>query len=52
MYGLNNNPNILFVKFAKKPIIPEKLKDKEISVDMFLKVQLEKLMITFETAML
>lgn len=38
MYELNNNPNVLFIKFAKKPIIPDKLKDKEISVDMFLKL--------------
>lgn len=52
LYEISNNPNVLFVKFSKVPIIPEKYKDKEISVDMFLKLQLEKLIITFETAML
>ncbi len=52
LYEISNNPNVLFIKFSKVPIISEKYKDKEISVDMFLKLQLEKLIITFETAML
>lgn len=38
LYEINNNPNVLFIKFSKVPIIPDKYKDKEISVDMFLKL--------------